>query len=158
MNLMLKSLLEDEDVVKIFDLDGTLSEARWGDVYLNGRHEVNELRGLVKHLEEDKYATMMPTRYGIDAVAMSRGKIIIITRINDGIELSQKQSFVKRAYPVINTVDVIGVKSFQERSFILKNMLKYDSIVYIDDSLENLVKLENKLDGIHLYHTSSLAV
>lgn len=158
MNLMLKSLLEDEDVVKIFDLDGTLSEARWGDVYLNGRHEVNELRGLAKHLEEDKYATMMPTRYGIDAVAMSRGKIIIITRINDGIELSQKQSFIERTYPVINTVDVIGVKSFQERSFILKNMLKYDSIVYIDDSLENLVKLENKLDGIYLYHTSSLAV
>ena len=158
MNLMLKSLLEDEDVVKVFDLDGTLSEARWGDVYLSGRHEVNELKGLAKHLEEDKYATIMPTRYGIDAVAMSRGKIIIITRVSDGVELSQKQSFIKRAYPVINTVDVIGVKSFQERMFILKNMLKYDSIVYIDDSLENLVKLENKLDGIYLYHTSSLAV
>lgn len=158
MNQMLRTLLEDEDVVKIFDMDGTLSEARWGDVYLNGSHEVNELKGLAKHLEEDKYATIMPTRYGIDAVAMSRGKIIIITRINDGIELSQKQSFVRRTYPVINTVDVIGVKSFQERLVILKNMLKYDDIVYIDDSLENLVKLENKLDGIHLYHTSSLAV
>ena len=158
MNPILKSLLEDKDTVKVFDLDGTLSEARWGDVYLNGSQSGCNLEVLARQLEEDKYATMLPTRYGVDAIAMSKGRIVVITKISNGIELSQKQSFIKRIYPVISLVDVIGVKSLKERASILEDMAIYDNIVYIDDSLENLVKLENKLDGIHLYHTSSLAV
>ena len=148
----------------VFDFDGTLVEAKYGkNSILQCRDDDTELLKL--SLSTNVYEHSKSLQLTKDLVYVLKDKnydVKILTRIHNGIEMLQKSNFVKGNYKCLNAnTDVIGVFHEDDKLTVLKFYEEqYDNIIYIDDTLATLIKMEESglVSNLHCFHVSSVYV
>lgn len=163
MNNQIQELIvSPKKVLFIFDFDGTMLEAKYGDNTILGCPN-NDEEVLKRDLEKCVYDDVKPLRKVQEMVKEIYGNnksVKVLSRIHNGIEVLNKMKYLYKTYPQIKIEDFIGVIEYNHKEVVLEHFSKiYDEVVYIDDNLEVLIQMENNLleiNNIRYFHVSSI--
>ena len=154
----IKELLNDNEIILVFDVDGVLAVMEFGE-YNHFIDEDTWNENLAKNInvyDESKVSFKM--QKFLKTKDMDR--IYVITKVNDKNEIDHKISFVKKYYN-IKAENVYTVNTEKEKADKIKLIKeKYQDIedkklVMIDDTVEILTDIMEKTN-ISTVHISSL--
>ena len=169
MNKQLEELTLDNNVLFVFDFDGTLTEAKFTENGILGCINTDE-HLLRRELEYSVYENLKPIpemQKLVTKLHETGHDIKILTQIHNGIEVLRKASFIQRNFQAIDpNKDLIGVIAPEHKTIALSFFCdRYKKIVYIDDTLSTLINLDehrlktvSTLDNLYCFHTSSIFI
>ena len=171
MNNYLQKLIQHGAIV-IFDMDGTITEARFSPNdetrILNCNNDDGSL--ILRNYRSNIYeniAVIPQTKAVINDLIMENRKFYVLSQVHDGIEVVQKIELLDKVFPNFNAKDYfIGTINSEQKQKILKEMAENNAgidIVYVDDSLSFLIESEAKMseegiENVHFFHISSVLV
>ncbi|MBE6138810.1 MAG: hypothetical protein E7173_03610 [Firmicutes bacterium] len=163
MNQQIDELIHSkENVLFIFDFDGTMIEAKYDEnTVLGCKNQACD--ALRRNLQVDVYEKTKPLKRTQDMVRtiyLNNKKAKVLSKVSDSIEVLNKMKHLHNNYPQIRIDDFIGVTEYEQKAVVLEYYSQiYDKVVYIDDYLDFLLKLEDTLtdiNNIKYFHISSL--
>lgn len=153
MNKELRNAIKPEIPV-VLDYDGVMFEARWGKQTIDtpdGKATYQHCKG--------KYLTTAPLPLVQQFVESLDCPVYALTCVQDSIEHQEKIWQTRANYPSILEKNVIAVCNPDVKLQVLDYLYEtYGGFVYIDDSLDSLLKYEAayKNDKCKFFHVSSL--
>ena len=165
MNPKIQELIASEEkILFIFDFDGTMLEAQYGENTILGCKD-DDSETLKRDLEGSAYDNVKPLKRVQKMVRDIYGNnksVKVLTKIHNSIEVLHKMKYLHHNYPQIKIDDFIGVTQYEQKATVLEYYSKkYDRVVYIDDYLEFILTLEDMfedIDNIKCFHVSSLFI
>lgn len=164
MNYEFEMLSKDKNsnkTVFVFDFDGTLAEARWCIGGLSEHTRVPD--GLLTvHLMKNPYDNLkfIPSMTTLVQNLYNNGKNVrVLTHIHSGIEQMRKVDLLKDQFEKFNPYDCMGVVAQEHKLNVLAHLsTQFETVIYVDDDLQFLFKVEKELPNIKCFHTSSMFV
>lgn len=167
MNLELKKLLTNKNNVVVWDIDGTLTEARWDNKNIVFYEEDNIHR--LKRHKEGINIGLKPIKLMQDIVNdfVSSHKLqqYTLSNICSPIEIINKNNMLDKSFPEIIKENRYYTRTIQEKIDMLECIRicnsKSNNFIYISDSVDELIEMNKyfkDLDMMYFYHTSSLFV
>ncbi len=157
-------------MIYVFDFDGTLAKATFTDVkgkVMDIPNTADELayRDCCKNVYENNGGIKVIIEY-VKKLVDSDNTVVVLTKINDTLEFDYKKAWLKQQFgrPVDYNSNfyAVGVGTLEGKCGVLTYLLEKDNIIYFDDSLECLLKLESYIDKLlfsneaQFIHTSVL--
>jgi len=146
----------------VWDIDGTLTEARWAGKDL---HMFNETSYSLKKLHFDrKNLHIKPLPVMVAMVAKIKGDQYVISNTHDSIEDRNKDVVLDEFFPKIIKERRFYTRTRMDKIEVLQILAEKDpekNFVFISDSLEELIEAndyfhDNGIGNVSFYHTSSL--
>lgn len=153
MNKELKNAIKAEIPV-VLDYDGVMFEARWGKQTI----DTPDGKATYQHCKGE-YLTTAPLPPVQQFVESLDCPVYVLSCVQDSIEHREKIWQIRENYPSITEDNVITVCNSDAKLQVLDYLYEtYGGFVYIDDSLDNLLKYEAayKNDKCKFFHVSSL--
>lgn len=153
MNKELKNAIKAEIPV-VLDYDGVMFEARWGKQTI----DTPDGKATYQHCKGE-YLTTAPIPIVQQFVKSLDCPVYVLSCVQDSIEHKEKVYQTSMNYPSIPERNVITVCSSDAKPQVLEYLYEtYGGFVYIDDSLDDLLKYESmyKSDECKFFHVSSL--
>lgn len=162
MNKLLDSYFSNEEYIIVYDMDGTLTEARWGDLDISFLEETPEI-ALEKHWNGHT-SNLVPLPFMQKIVtALASERQFLLSGVMDSIEVRNKDRVLDQCFPNIKRDNRFYTRDTKEKLYTLKCIHKQmrSSCVYISDSLEELIYLNKEfrkagIKDVFFFHTSSL--
>ena len=161
MNDTLQRYMDDGYAI-VWDIDGTLTEARWAGKDL---HTFNETAYSLKKLHfagENLHIRPLPVM--VKMVAGIKGDQYVISNTHDSIEDRNKDVVLDEFFPKIIKERRFYTRTRQDKIEVLQILAEREPekhFVFISDSLEELIAANdyfhnNNIPNVAFYHTSSL--
>ncbi len=153
MNKELKNSIQT-DIPVVLDYDGVMFEARWGKQTIDtpdGKATYQHCRGAYLAT-----APLPPVQQFVESLDCP---VYVLSCAQDSIEHKEKVWQTRVQYPSILEKNVITVCNSDAKLQVLDHIYEtYGGFVYIDDSLDSLLKYEAtyKNDKCKFFHVSSL--
>lgn len=155
MKSRIKELLNSEESILVFDVDGVLARMEFG-IYTH--YDVDDLEFAKLLYEKDLYEDIKPFKVMQEFLKDKNMKnVYVITRVMNDIELIYKKRYLKRNYNIIGD-NVFLVMKDTEKKEILKNIhsihleKEEKDIVMIDDNINvlNDIMENTKFSTVHI--------
>lgn len=170
MNNLLDYLINKGNGKFIFDMDGTITEARFETQNSNSLRilecENTENALLLKEYEQDTYKNIkvvQPVIKLFKQLLVNKCKVGVLTLVHNGFEVFHKEDCLNRIFPELSAREyMIGVFNSEHKFEILQYISTYENfVVYVDDSLNTLIDIEAKckqkgVNNIYCFHISSI--
>lgn len=163
MNKDFKALLGQKGLLFVFDMDGVITEARWGkDSVLS---PVGADLKITNHLEKDFYKKVKHVQPITKLIkGLDDDCVRVLSKVSNSVESIQKIKCLNKIFKRSSTDWFVGAKDDSEKLEVLIYWAQqFKGVVYVDDNLESLIFLETEIakrgiEEIKLFHVSSLFV
>lgn len=163
MNTELKELIEYSDSIIVWDIDGTLTEARWNKKDIVFFNET-DVKRMIRH-KEGLNIGLQPIKLMQDIVEnIAPHRQYTLSNTYGTLEDNNKNKMLDKYFPNIKKENRYYTRNIEEKNIILEMLIKENpnkNVIYISDSLDELISMNKYfLSFVHtyFYHTSSILV
>ena len=154
----IKELLDDKEVVLVFDVDGVLAPIEWGEYNHFGEDDVtwDKMYQLKSTFYTEEFVSKRMQEFLKDK---DKNRVYVITKAFNDNETEDKRNFVN-AYYGIPRDHVYSVKNNTDKTAILKEIKSFYpdlpdyKLAIVDDTVEILTHVMNNT-GFSTIHISS---
>jgi hypothetical protein len=143
-------------------MDGVISEARFGGRRLLRCADTNRL--ILKDIDDSAYehVGVMPAVIDLMKKIVCEDRLRVLTAVENGVEVLQKEALLRRLG--FNNVEkwLICTTNREQKFLVLEKLRsEWDTVVYVDDSLDVLLEFEERaieetMSNLEFFHVSSI--
>ena len=163
MNAELKELIENSNSIIVWDIDGTLTEARWNKKDIVFFNETDVERA-IRH-KKGLNVGLQPIKLMQDIVGnIAPHRQYTLSNTYGTLEDNNKNRMLDKYFPNIKKENRYYTRNIEEKNIILEMLEKENpnrNVIYISDSLDELISMNKYFSSFvhtYFYHTSSILV